>query len=110
MIALVLAMVWTRRGQAATLALLSLFGVAAAVAAPAYLRAADRAVAAGQVATAATAERDVEIVNRLPDVREEAGGAVEGGFQASGSGLLDLPGFPSVYAAEFATVGLEPDD
>jgi putative ABC transport system permease protein len=110
MIALVLAMVWTRRGQAATLALLSLFGVAAAVAAPAYLRAADRAVAAGQVATAATAERDVEIVNRLPDVREEAGGAVEGGFQASGSGLLDLPRFTYVYAAEFATVGLEPDD
>src|SRR3954452_10240347 len=108
MIALILAMVWNRRGQAATLALLSLFGVAAAVAAPAYLRAADRAVAAGQVATAGSAERNVEIVNRVPDVREQAGGAVEAGFQASGSGLVDLPGFTYVYAAEFPTVGLEP--
>ena len=56
MIALVLAMVWTRRGQAVTLALLSLFAVAAAVAAPAYMRAADRAVSAGQFATALPAE------------------------------------------------------
>jgi putative ABC transport system permease protein len=36
-IGLVLAMVWTRRGQSLTLALLALFAVAAAVASPAYL-------------------------------------------------------------------------
>ena len=69
MIALVLAMVWSRRGQAVTLALLAMFGVSAAVAAPAYLRAADRAVAAGQVATSVAAERTLTLNEFQPDRR-----------------------------------------
>ncbi len=111
MIALVLAMVWTRRGQAVTLALLSLFAVAAAVAAPAYMRAADRAVAAGQIATAVPAERGLAI-SSIQDDRN--GTTVDGNgaavtFVDIGTALLDVPGFSYVYAAEYDTIGIEPD-
>ena len=100
MIALVLAMVWSRRGQAMTLALLSLVAVAAAVAAPAYLRAADRAVAAGQLRYASPAERSVVMSTDQPD----------DSFAETGATVLDLPGFHYVYAAEYPTTGLERDD
>ena len=112
MIALVLTMVWNRRGQAATLALLSLFGVAAAVAAPAYLRAADRAVAAGEVATALPADRSLELSTRQLDQREGAvvPAAGEVSLPATGSALVDLPGFDYVYAVEYPTLGLDPDE
>jgi hypothetical protein len=108
-IALVLAMVWSRRGQAVTLGLLALFAVAAAVAAPAYLTAADRAVAAGQVATALPGERGF-VVRGVQDERggpDGAPGAV--GFADVAGVLADLPGFTYVYATEYATVGMEPD-
>ncbi|MGX6603099.1 ABC transporter permease [Micromonosporaceae bacterium Da 78-11] len=110
MIALILAMVWNRRGQAATLALLSLFAVAAAVAAPAYLRAADRAVAAGEVAVATPADRILEVVNRLPDRRDDPSGiATDLSAPGADNDLTGLPGFDYVYATEFPTVGLDPD-
>ena len=112
MIALVLAMVWNRRGQAATLALLSLLGVAAAVAAPAYLRAADRAVAAGQVATALPGDRSLELRVEQPDGRPGAPstGAVEVNLPSTGTALVGLPGFDYVYAVEYATRGIDPDE
>jgi hypothetical protein len=114
MITLVLAMVWTRRGQAMTLALLSMFAVAAAVAAPAYLRAADRAVAAGQVATALPAERGLEI-SAMEDLRSGAAVGGDGGAPISGTfadiagSMADIPGVDYVYAAEFPAIGLEKD-
>nr|WP_296070124.1 FtsX-like permease family protein [uncultured Actinoplanes sp.] len=105
MIRLVLAMVWTRRGQAVTLALLALFAVAAAVASPAYLIAADRAVAAGQIATATPAERGL-VISGTRDNRLQSDGPA---FTDIGDALLNLPGFTFVYAAEYDTIGIEPD-
>jgi putative ABC transport system permease protein len=107
MIALVLAMVWTRRAQAVTLALLSMFAVAAAVAAPAYLRAADRAVAAGQVRTATPAERGLTISGQQDDRNDQGNG--EPRFADFAAALTKLPGFDYVYAAEYSTIGLEKD-
>ncbi|HWS35652.1 MAG TPA: FtsX-like permease family protein [Actinoplanes sp.] len=106
MISLVLAMVWTRRGQAVTLALLALLAVASAVAAPAYLIAAERAVAAGQIATAPNNELSM-VVSRIADPRMdgEAGSGIT--FPDAGQVLLDLPGFTYHHSAEMAAVGLE---
>jgi hypothetical protein len=110
MIGLVLAMVWTRRGQAVTLALLSMFAVAAAVAAPAYMLAVDRAVAAGQVATAVPAERGFVMGGVRDDRNGPVNDAVSGGvgFTEIGAALLDLPGFTYVHAAEYPAIGIEP--
>jgi len=111
MIALVAAMMWRRRGQAVTLALLALFAVAAAVAAPAYLRAVDRAIAAGQVETAAAGDRGL-VITKVEDDR--AGGQPSGdgstlSFSTVGPALVQFPGFTNVYAAEYPAVGIEPD-
>src|SRR5688500_16417815 len=106
MIALVLAMVWSRRGQAVTLALLALVSVAAAVAAPAYVQAADRAVAAGQVDTALPRERSL-VVSKIEDARNSEGDALS--FTNVGPALIAFPGFTNVFAAEYPTLGIEPD-
>ena len=104
MIALVLAMVWSRRGQAVTLALLALFAVAAAVAAPAYLAAADRAVASGQVAAATMAERSLTVASvQSPSDDSDAG--ID--FTDVGAALTTLPGFTYVYSTEFLAIGIE---
>jgi putative ABC transport system permease protein len=111
MIALVLAMVWSRRGQALMLALLSLFAVAAAVAAPAYLRAADRAVAAGQVATAASAERSLVLTSQSNGHRiADPDPPGQDNLTSTGATLVDLPKFQYVYASEFPAVGIEQDN
>ncbi|GAA4590396.1 hypothetical protein GCM10023107_16260 [Actinoplanes octamycinicus] len=106
MLTLVLAMVWHRRGQSITLALLSLLAVASAVAAPAYLIAADRAVAAGQVATAATGELTLTVRG----VQDSAVGGESNDFADLGGTLIALPGFQYFYSAETPTVGLEKTD
>jgi putative ABC transport system permease protein len=108
-IALVLAMVWSRRGQALILALLTLFGVAAAVAAPAYLRAADRAVAAGQVRAAPPEQRAVALAGRQDDARGGGTGS-DVDLDSTGSSLVGLPGFDYVYSREFPSLGLEKDE
>jgi putative ABC transport system permease protein len=113
MIGLVLTMVWTRRTQAVTVALLALFAVASAVAAPAYQRAADRAIAAGQVATSTPDERSLDIQVNLPDLR--AGGGEPAAqppisFGSTGDSLVRVPGFQYVFAGEYATIGIEPTD
>ncbi|GIE97178.1 FtsX-like permease family protein [Paractinoplanes rishiriensis] len=110
MIRLVLAMVWSRRGQAAALALLAMLGVAAAVAAPAYLRAADRAVAAGQVAIATSAERSLTLIALQHDTRRGQEFPADVALPDTGDSLAGLPGFDYVYSAEFPTVGMEPDE
>ncbi|WP_030438924.1 FtsX-like permease family protein [Actinoplanes subtropicus] len=107
MISLVLAMVWTRRGQSLTLALLALLAVAAAVASPAYLAAADRAVAAEQIATATPAERGV-VLSSGQDNRINNVGNPD--FSNIGAALADLPGFDYRYSAEFPAVGIESDN
>ncbi|AGL19833.1 FtsX-like permease family protein [Actinoplanes sp. N902-109] len=108
MTGLVLAMLWRRRGQATVLALLAMLAVTAAVAAPAYLRAADRAVAAGQVATATTGERSLSLLKTEDDRRTQAGGDSLD-FASVGPALLTFPGFTNVYAAEYPTIGIDPD-
>ncbi len=106
MMSLVLAMVWSRRGQALALALLALVSVAAAVAAPAYVQAADRAVAAGQVETALPRERSL-LVSRIEDARAEEADNLS--FTTVGPALVAFPGFTDVFAAEYPTLGIEPD-
>ncbi|HEY0530400.1 MAG TPA: hypothetical protein VGD29_02235, partial [Actinoplanes sp.] len=106
MISLVLKMIWSRRGQSVTLALLALFAVAAAVASPAYLTAADRAVAAGQIATADPAERGL-VISAVQNGRlgTEVDDQVD--FTKVGAALIDLPGFTYIYSAEYPTIGIE---
>ncbi|MFC7527623.1 FtsX-like permease family protein [Actinoplanes sp. GCM10030250] len=107
MISLVLAMVWTRRGQAVTLALLAMLAVSCAVAAPAYLIAAERATADGQIATASTSELSL-VARRSHDIREEppgSGGPIK--FPDVGRVLLNLDGFTYYHSAEVSTIGLE---
>ncbi|MBU2664660.1 ABC transporter permease [Actinoplanes bogorensis] len=112
MIALVLAMVWARRGQALVLALLALFGVTAAVAAPAYLRAADRAIAAGQVATAAPDDLSLSVRAFQNDQRKVPAGSdpVGPNLERDGAALLGMPGFDYVYSVEYFSMGIEPTD
>ncbi|MFI5909572.1 FtsX-like permease family protein [Dactylosporangium sp. NPDC051541] len=105
MISLLLSMLRARRGQAVVLALLAMFAVAAAVAAPAYLQAVDRSIVAGQVDTAAARERSLT-VSALVDRREDGGGL---DFGDIAGGVVDLPGFDQVYSEEFPAVGIEPD-
>jgi putative ABC transport system permease protein len=107
MISLVIAMIWSRRGQAVTLALLALFAVAAAVASPAYLLAADRAIAAGQIATAGAGERGVVITTVQNDRDDDSGGGTQIDFKDVGATLVNLPGFTYVYSAEFPSIGIE---
>ncbi|GAA4928780.1 FtsX-like permease family protein [Actinoplanes utahensis] len=106
MISLVLAMLWRRRGQAGTLALLSLLAVASAVAAPAYLIAAERAVAAGQIETAATSELTM-VTRRSLDSIDDPSGRAGIDFPDAGKVLLNLNGFTYYHSAEVPAVGLE---
>ncbi|MET7426442.1 FtsX-like permease family protein [Dactylosporangium sp. NPDC005555] len=105
MMSLILGMLRARRGQAVTLALLALFAVAAAVAAPAYLRAVDRAVVAGQVATATPAELSLTVRATVNEQREPGGVS----FADVGGAIVALPGFTQVFAEEFPAIGIEPD-
>ncbi|GAA3303662.1 ABC transporter permease [Dactylosporangium vinaceum] len=104
MISLLLSMLRARRGQAVVLALLAMFAVAAAVAAPAYLQAVDRSIIAGQAETAAARERSLTI-SAVVDPRKEG----ELNFGDVARGVVDLPGFDQVFSGEFPAVGIEPD-
>ncbi|GID27397.1 FtsX-like permease family protein [Paractinoplanes brasiliensis] len=106
MMSLVLAMVWTRRGQAVTLALLSLFAVASAVASPAYLTAIDRAIAAGQIQTSTPAERSL-VITGMQDARQDSGAP---DFTDVGPALIELPGFTYIFGSSYPVIGLRPDD
>src|SRR6185369_8484535 len=96
-------------GWAGTAALV--FAVASAVAAPAYLLAVDRAVAAGQVAAAVPAERGL-VISGLQNDRNQAvdeTGRPGLGFTNVGAALASLPNFSYVYAAEYPTIDIEHD-
>jgi putative ABC transport system permease protein len=119
MISLVLVMLWHRRGQAVTLALLGLLAVTSAVAAPAYLIAVDRAVAVGQIATAAPNElglvastvQDERVATEddSPDPSQNPGQAEQDGLQFGdvATALVALPGFTYVYSAEYWVIGID---
>ncbi|MFG1606967.1 FtsX-like permease family protein [Actinoplanes sp. NPDC049265] len=109
MIGLVLAMLWSRRGQALTVALLTLLGVAAAVAGPAWLRATDRAVAAGQVEVAAGPEKTFTLSQDEDDQRALVGQSRPQNLEDTRGALFGLPGFSYVSAAEFPAMGVDPD-
>ncbi|MEV7626888.1 hypothetical protein [Actinoplanes sp. NPDC089786] len=111
MISLVLAMLWSRRGQALGLGLLSLFAVASAVIAPGYVAATDQAVAAGQMANATAGERTLA-VRTVSDPRRVDQGLPDPQttVRELGSLLGSLDGFRFVYAAEIPAVGVEPDN
>ncbi|WP_067503408.1 FtsX-like permease family protein [Actinoplanes sp. TFC3] len=109
MTGLILAMLWRRRAQAVVLALLAMLAVTAAVAAPAYLRAANRAVAAGQVATATNGERSISLLKSEDDRKSASGGGDNLSFADVGPALLTFPGFTNVYAAEYPTIGIDPE-
>ncbi|MFC4068841.1 FtsX-like permease family protein [Actinoplanes subglobosus] len=116
MISLVFVMLWNRRGQAVTLALLGLLAVTSAVAAPAYLIAVDRAVAVGQIATAAPNELGL-VASTVQDERVDTGdgtgtpGQAEQGLQFGdvATALVALPGFTYVYSAEYWVIGIDPN-
>ncbi|BAL91717.1 putative permease [Actinoplanes missouriensis 431] len=106
MISVLLAMIWSRRGQAVTLAVLALIAVASAVAAPAYLLAVERAVAQGQIETAELDE--LRLVIRAANdyqVAAQSGEVVR--ITAAGNALDRMTGFSFVYSEEMPTLGLE---
>ncbi|WP_433616322.1 hypothetical protein ACQP2P_14335 [Dactylosporangium sp. CA-139114] len=105
MISLVLAMLRTRRGQAVALLLLTVLGVGATVAVPAYLAAVDVAVARGEVAAATPGERAITVTSEA-DVR---GTAQSIDFDSVAGALLDQPGFTHVYAVRYPVLGLDTD-
>jgi putative ABC transport system permease protein len=92
-IALVLAMVRARPAQAFVAFVLATFAVAAAVSAPVYLAAADRAVVAADVAGAAPTERVVN-VHAAP-----RGG--DNTFEHVAPQAFAIPGFTGVFSAEW---------
>ena len=104
MIALLLAMLRVRRGQAVTLALLALFAVAATVAAPAYLAALDRAVVTDEIGLASVDQRELSL-SGVVNEREPGGFS----FADFSSALVTLPGFTETYASEFPALGIDPD-
>ncbi|MGI5237957.1 hypothetical protein [Dactylosporangium sp. CA-139066] len=98
MAALMLAMLRARRGPALTLWLLAVLATAAAVAAPIYLTAIDRAVVAGEVGHAGTAERTLWV---SAPVERAAGGAMPDEFERLAAEKVQLSGFVSVFGTEF---------
>ncbi|WP_229069739.1 FtsX-like permease family protein [Actinoplanes sp. DH11] len=109
MISVVLAMIWSRRGQAVTLALLALIAVASAVAAPAYLLAVERAVAQGQVETAALSEKRL-VVRAANDAAVAASTGASVDIGSAGNTLDSMSGFSYIYSEEMPTVGIEPTE
>jgi len=95
-IALVLSMIVARRVQALTVALLSVLAVAAAVGAPVYLRAVDRAVVATEVDRATADELTVAFTSSDERTVELA------------AALLRLPGFTTIHAARIPVLGTQP--
>ena len=94
MTALVLAMLWARRAQAATLFLLATFATAVAVTAPVYGRAAERSVAVTELAGATPIERTIA-VQRTRHVAEG-----DRDFERTAPTALTFAGFTTVFATE----------
>jgi putative ABC transport system permease protein len=98
MTALILVMLRARRAQALTMFALAVLATAAAVAAPCYLSAVDRAVVAGEVEHAAVKERTLLISEQ---VDRGSGGDISDDFEALANSRVQLPGFTTVFSSEF---------
>ncbi|MDG6108590.1 hypothetical protein Daura_14430 [Dactylosporangium aurantiacum] len=98
MIGLVLAMLWSRRGRAATVMLLTALATAGALAAPVYLARADDRIVRTEVAGAAASERTVLITG---EVQSTGGGSMAKTFESLAGGWLDTPGYATVFSAQF---------
>ncbi|MET7418729.1 hypothetical protein [Dactylosporangium sp. NPDC005555] len=98
MIVLVLAMLWSRRGRAVTVMLLTALATAGALAAPAYLARADDRIVRTEVAGASPSERTVLITG---EVQSSNGGSMAKTFENLADGWLDAPGYASVFSAQF---------
>ncbi|MBB2942709.1 hypothetical protein FB565_002422 [Actinoplanes lutulentus] len=109
MINVVLAMIWSRRGQAVTLALLAMLAVVSSVAAPAYLLAVERAVAKGQIETADLDELRFQLrAASDATAADQTGATVD--ISSAGAALDAMTGFSFIYSEEMPAVGLEPND
>jgi hypothetical protein len=105
MIGLILAMLRARPGRALTAMLLAIVAVAAAVAGPAFLAAADRSVIADELSRATPYELTVEATASvdLSQPRDRT-------FESGTVGLLTGPGLTPVFAAEFTAYFTGPAD
>ncbi|MEV4514045.1 hypothetical protein AB0K00_34430 [Dactylosporangium sp. NPDC049525] len=99
MIGLVFAMLWSRRGRAAAVMLLTALATAGALAAPVYLARADDRIVRTETASAAPSERTVLITG---EVQSSGGGRMANTFQSLAGGWLDTPGYATVFSAQFA--------
>jgi hypothetical protein len=97
-IGLVLAMLWSRRGRAAAVLLLTALATAGALAAPVYLARSDDRIVRTEVAGAAPSERTVLITG---EVEASSGGNMANTFQSLAGGWLDTPGYATVFSAQF---------
>jgi putative ABC transport system permease protein len=102
MTVLVLAMLWARRAQAATVLLLAAFATAVAVAAPVYGRAAERSVTVTELAAATPIERTITVQR----TRTVAG--ADRDFEQSTPKSFTFAGFTTVLAIEFDAYALGP--
>ncbi|GIH13504.1 FtsX-like permease family protein [Rugosimonospora africana] len=105
MIGLILAMLRARLGRALTALLLAVVAVAAAVAGPAFMAAADRSVIADELSRATPLEMMVEASGTvdLSQVRDRT-------FETGAVGLLTGPGLTPIFAAEFDAFFTGPAD
>ncbi|MFI5908394.1 hypothetical protein [Dactylosporangium sp. NPDC051541] len=106
MTALLLGMLRARRGQALALWLLAVLATAAAVAAPIYLTAIDRAVVAGEARHAGGAERTIWVSS---PVERASGGAVPDEFERLAAEKVQLDGFITVFSTEFLAMPADRD-
>ncbi len=96
MTGLILAMLRARLGQALTALLLAVVAVAAAVAGPAFMTAADRSMIADELSRATPSETMVTATTGV-DLTEQR----DRTFETGAVGLLTGPGLTPVFAAEF---------
>ncbi|MEV4617846.1 hypothetical protein AB0J74_03890 [Asanoa sp. NPDC049573] len=96
MIAVILDLFRAARGRTAVLLLLGTLPVAAAVAGPAYIAAAERTIVATEVAGAAPGETVLSFQRPGEDP-----GASGDTFERLGGGAISTPGFATVFGASF---------
>ncbi|GAA5182309.1 hypothetical protein GCM10023322_19030 [Rugosimonospora acidiphila] len=96
MIGLILTMLRARLGRALTALALAVVAVAAAVAGPAFLTAADRSVTVNELSRAPASELAIEATSSV-----SLGQGRDQTFESTAPALLSGPGLSTVFAAEF---------
>ncbi|HEX6499692.1 MAG TPA: FtsX-like permease family protein [Micromonosporaceae bacterium] len=105
MITLVLAMLRARAGRAVVVSLLTVVAVAAAVAGPVFLAAADRSTIATEVAHATSFELTLQARDSVDLTRQR-----DRSFETTAPGLLSGPGLTPIFTAEFGVYLTGPKD